>query len=82
MVGAILEGALHMAENSEFPVGMYLGILTAVGLLVSLIISKVFPTFLLSHRVLPATFARSIFLQVSCSFPRKWVSCRGKKCVQ
>lgn len=62
MVGAILEGALYMGEDSEFPIGMYMGILTVVGLLVSLIISKVFPTPLLSHRVLPAKFASSINL--------------------
>ena len=32
-----------MAENSELPAGTYIGILTAVGLLVSLLASKVFP---------------------------------------
>jgi hypothetical protein len=40
--GAILEGGFYTAENSELPAGTYIGILTAVGLLVSLLASKVF----------------------------------------
>ena len=41
IVGAIMEGALHMADNKNAPVGTFFGSFAAAGLLASVILSKV-----------------------------------------
>lgn len=57
IIGAILEGACHMSDVGDVPFGTIIGSLTAAGLIVSLVLSKVYETWVTYSLSFPRTYS-------------------------